>query len=350
MSVILVDGFDVYNGTGVNTGLQAKWLAAGASSGSHSLVAGRFGGQAYRSTQGVASSGAWASRPIAANASIAVGFAFRAVDSFDGVFIFWGLASGTYQVGLLLDSTGKLSACRNTAVDTGTVLGTTAAAAIALNTWHYIECEITVSDTVGVFKVYVDGVQVLNLTGLDTRNGTPTTIDTIQVGHRKSPNGASSGVRYDFDDIYVVDAATKLGERRVETLYPSADTAQKDLTPNSGTANFSRVNEAQVDGDTSYVQGSTVGNTDRYDLGDLTGAPATIDAVQVSCFGEKTDATSRSIALQVKSGATTSDGSNFALAASYGKLERLLTTDPNGGGAWSAAAVNALQVGPKITV
>ena len=93
-----------------------------------------------------------------------------------------------------------------------------------------------------------------------------------------------------------------------------------------------------------------MGDVDTYGFGDLGSTPSTIDAVQLTAFAEKTDAAARSIALQAKSGATTSDGGNFSLAATYGKFERLLTTDPNTSAAWGASAVNALQGGPKVTV
>jgi hypothetical protein len=51
----------------------------------------------------------------------------------------------------------------------------------------------------------------------------------------------------------------------------------------------------------------------------------------------------------VKSGATEVGGTDTALSTSYGWLTRVDTTDPNTGVAWTAAAVNALQVGAKVT-
>ena len=46
MAVTLIEGFDLYNGVGDNIGFKTKWLPS--SEAGHSLVAGRFGGQAYR--------------------------------------------------------------------------------------------------------------------------------------------------------------------------------------------------------------------------------------------------------------------------------------------------------------
>lgn len=349
MALTLIDGFDLYNGTGANTGLAAKYTVAQSGTGSGmSLTTGRFSGQCLRCTIGASSNqNVNVSRLFTAAGSVSMGFAFRRSSMGDSLPIWWLLNSGTYQVGLMSNADGSLTAGRYTAITTSTALGSSSPGVILLNTWHYIEIEITISDTVGVFKVYVDGVQVINLTSQDTRNGTPTTVDTYMLGSNKSPVGA--GANLDYDDLYLTDAATKLGERRVETLYPTSDVAQ-GFARSTGSTNYTLVDEAQVNGDTDYVQGSSVGDTDTYGLGDLSSTPSAIDGVQLAAFAMKTDAGSRSIALQAKSGATTSDGSNYTLAASYGKFERLLTTDPNTGSAWTASAVNALQGGPKVTV
>lgn len=346
MAVILVDGFDLYNGTGANTGVQAKW-SAGIGSSSYSLVAGRFGGQALRIAGNA--SGSATRRSFTANASVGIGMGFRGAtmpSANPGGNHFLLESAGTAMCGFRVTSAGAIEVGRYTSNTASTVLGTSSAGVIVSNTWHYVEVEVTISDTVGVFKVYVDGVQVLNLTAQDTRNGAPTTVDTIRIG----PDAAATTLgTFDYDDIYVVDAATKLGERRVETLYPTSDVAQ-GFARSTGATNYTLVDEAQVNGDTDYVQASSVSTVDTYGFGDLTGTPGTIDAVQFSCFAEKTDATARSIALQAISGATTSDGSNFSLAASYSKFERLMLTDPNGSIAWTAASVNALTGGPKVTV
>lgn len=252
----------------------------------------------------------------------------------------------TIQCGMKVDANGAINVYRYTSETAGTLLGASANGVIQPNTWHYIEVEVTISDTVGVFKVYVDGVQQVNLTGLDNKNTANAYASNIRFS---SASASGWNMSLDVDDFYLTDAATKLGERRVETIYPTSDVAQ-GFARSTGATNYTLVDEAQVNGDTDYVQGSSVGDTDTYGLGDLSSTPTAVDAVQVISFAEKTDAGSRSFALQVKSGATTSDGSNYALAASYGKFERLLTQDPNGPTAWTASAVNALQGGPKVTV
>jgi hypothetical protein len=348
MAAILVDGFDLYNGIVTNTGVQAKWTLS-ATTTSIAMVSGRFTGQAISIP--AFNAVRTAARSFTANASVSVGFAHNA-SVLPGANVIAPivslLSSSTFMVGLVITTTGALQAYRLTSISAGTQLGSNSVNCIAANTWHYIELEVTVSDTVGVFNVYVDGVQVLNLTSQDTRNGVPTTVDTVQFGSGGT-NGTTNGFTQLVDDLYVTNTATKLGERRVETLYPTSDVTQV-WGRSTGATNYTLVDEAQVNGDTDYVQTSAVNDRDTYGFGNLTGSPTTIDAVQVTAFAEKTDATARSIALQVISGVTTSDGANFALAASYGRFERLMTVDPNGSITWTATNVNALTGGPKVTV
>lgn len=346
MAVVLIDGLDVYNGIVTNTGIQAKWALVVTTN--LSMQTGRFGGQCCQWIESSSGTRGPGTRGLpSAYTSVGIGFAFRltvAVTS-TGVNPFVEFLSGTtYQLGMAVRSSGQLDFYRLTSLTAGTLLGSSATGVIVLNQWHYIEIGVAISDTVGTVTVKVDGTTVITLTGQDTNNsGGNVNVIAFQTGS----NGGTA--TYQVDDIYVVDSATTLGERRIETLYPTSDVAQ-GWTRSAGSDNYALVDETQVNGDTDYVQASVVNTVDTYGFQDVTGSPATIDAVQVSAFAEKTDATARSIALQVKSGATTSDGSNFGLNASYAKFERLLTTDPNGGGSWSASAVNALQGGPKVTV
>lgn len=346
MAIVAIDGFDTYNGGGTGTGMQSRWVNA---SGTPSMVAGRFGGQAFATPTTNTSAAAQLVLP-SSYASVSAGFALRVTDTPGATAtpnpMLSFLSGSTYQVGMRVTDQLALEVYRLTAVNAGTSLGASASNVLILNSWHYVEVEITISDTVGVFKVYVDGTLVINLTAQDTRNGTPTTVDTIRLGKH---NGVSGSGIFQIDDLYVTDTATKLGERRIETLYPTSDVAQ-GWGRSSGSTNYTLVDEAQVNGDTDYVQASVVGDVDTYGLGDLSSTPTTIDAVQVIGYGLKTDAAARSIALQVKSGATTSDGSNYTLTSTYGRFTRLLTTDPNTAAAWTATNVNALQGGPKVTV
>jgi hypothetical protein len=347
MAVVLVDGFDLYNGAGTNTGLQAKW--SGGNVASVLLTTGRFSsGQCVKIPQGAGQCNMVRGLP-SSYSSFSHGTAYRAETLPTSGAIASNCSyesSGTPQFGWQADNTGAIRVYRYSNLFTGTLLGATGSGVIGTNTWHYIEIEATISTTTGTINVWVDGVQQLTLTGVNNQNATATTVDSFRYGG----GGSFSSQWYqDMDDTYFTDSATRLGERRVETLYPTSDVAQ-GWTRSTGTTNYTLVDDPQANGDTDYVSTATPGTIDTYGFQDLTGSPATIDAVQVTAFAEKTDASTRAIGLQVISGATTSVGPNFYLNASYTKYDRILTLDPNGNVAWTATAVNALTGGPKVTI
>ena len=344
----MIDGFDIYSGVVTNTGLQAKWTAFSGRTAVLSMGTGRFGGHSAKVTAGNSGSYSYISRTFTAGSAFTVGVAFKcdALPIANGYPIVWLKESATVQLGLILSTTGQLSVYRMTSDTAGTLLGTESGTSISAGAFAYIEFSGTVHDTTGTITIKVNGATVISLSSQDTRNAGSGTVDTISIGQ---PTNAQGGGPYYYDDLYIIDSATSLGEFRVETLYPTSDVAQ-GFGRSAGSTNYTLVDEAQTNGDTDYVQGSSVGDVDTYGFGNLSSTPTSIAAVQMTAFAEKTDATSRSIALQVKSGATTSDGSDYALAATYGKFERILETDPNTSSAWTGSAVDAIQGGPKVTV
>jgi len=108
------------------------------------------------------------------------------------------------------------------------------------------------------------------------------------------------------------------------------------------------VNEPQEDGLTSYVYDSTAGHADLYTIATIASTPATTYAVTTRAYMQKSDAGSRTAAVQIKSGGTTVASSTLTLTTSgFQWTWRTDTTDPATGSAWAAAAVDAALIGPK---
>lgn len=343
MAIVIGDGFEGYNGTGTLTGLQAKWVC-GDTTGA-AIVTGRTGsGQALAVTGSTNRTQLW-SRFFSPVSALAFGFGFRYTSAFSGnnngnVYLY---GSGSTQIGLQFNDIGRVVVNRYSAVETPTLLGQSLAGVIIPGTWQYVECEVTIHDTTGTVKVWVDNNLVVDLSGVDTRNA-GTTVDQIAFGIR-STNIASVS---NYDDIYVVDTNTRIGEDCFfEVLAPVTDDSVA-WTRSAGSDNYALVDEAQTDGDTTYIESSTVSQVDRYTFADMSNTPSSIKAVIMTSFAKKSAAGYRSINLQVVSGATTSDGAAYGLPLSYARQERILETDPNTSSAWSAAAVNALKGGVKL--
>jgi hypothetical protein len=135
----------------------------------------------------------------AANESdvLTVGFAYR-ISSLSASRPFLILRSDTAAVAhdtIRVTTAGAIEALLGGT--TGGIIGSSATGLIAINTWYYIECQVTLHDTAGAVTVRRNGSNVLSLSGVDTKlAGTKTVFDTI--GLRSSSSTTSL-----FDDLYI---------------------------------------------------------------------------------------------------------------------------------------------------
>lgn len=340
MAIVFMEGFDFYNSSQGLLGAASRWTFTTTSTGLITVSAGRFGGQRlYLDGQDGKIEAAWPT-PISQGS---FGFAYNCnLGGQNGATpTFSVLTGGTQQCGVNVRSDGLIAAMRGTTQVVNSVVPV-----IQLNTWHYIELEFEIADVGGRLTVYVDGAQVCTFSG-DTANS-GTTANGVFMN-----SGASGFGRLGYyDDIYISDSSTRLGECRIETLRPSADASPLTLTPNSGAVHYDRVN-ATVAQSVTYNQGVAVGLEDRYDLSNLSSIPATVHAIQLGVVANKTDANAKAIALSADDGTTVYYSGQIPLGASATILNntnrKLLNTNPSGG-AWTGAIVNALKAGVRIDV
>lgn len=324
MSITWMDGFDLYTSTNDGTTKYTDWV------GFESYPTGRLGvGQCIN--WGGNSYINFPANHGSTTADLSIGFAGR-YENLNNAGMILELRNGTTQICQLeINSAGSLIAKRG-----GTTLGTSAAGVIATNTWAYIETEFTRHASAGVFKVYANGVQVLNLTAQNTG---ASDIDGVRVG--------AGNTQMYIDDLYVTNTATKLGECRIDTLRPSADTATKDWTASTGVNNYACVDDTTFD-TADYVSAASAGNKDYYNCADLSFNPASVFAVQVTTFAKKDDANTRTFRGNVKSSSSEANGATRGLSTSYSIYSDIFETDPNGSVAWTQASVNAAQVGIEV--
>ena len=113
--------------------------------------------------------------------------------------------------------------------------------------------------------------------------------------------------------------------------------------------NYGAVAEAQQDATTSYVYDSVPGHADFYGIAAIASTPLTTFAVTTRAYAIKSDAGTRTAAVQLKSGSSTVASPTVVLTTSNWQWAwRHDTTDPATGAAWTAAAVNVAQVGPVV--
>lgn len=287
------------------------------------------------------------SKILDAQATWIVGFAWRAVTAVPAATPIISFYDGaTQHIYLTPDGLNHLQIVRGG----GTVLGTGATVITSGTGFHYIEMKVTISDTVGVASLKIDGATELNLTGIDTRNAGNATADRFYL----SNVGANTNIDYDYDDLYVCDGTgatnnTFLGDVRVQAIFPSGDGNSSVLVGSDGNSvnNSLLVDETSPNSDTDYVESSTPGDKDTYAMGNVTPTAGTVFGVQMLPYAKKTDAGSRSIVSVTRLSTTEEDSAAKALAGSYTYLPDIRETKP-GGGAWTITDVNAMEAGVKV--
>lgn len=221
--------------------------------------------------------------------------------------------------------------------------------------WHRFEVKIVVNDTVGSIDILIDrsfgtdfatATQVSSVFIGDTQSGASSFTDIIEF---LSVPAATLETEVLWDDITLNDDAgtrnnTWMGDIKIQTLRPNADTAQKDMTPSTGTTNFNLVDDAPGPDTSDFVTPDTVLDKDLYAATDLGGTGTIVNAVQVKAFAAKGDVGTPTIKLLVKSGAT--EGSSASQTLTAAKFHsNIFETDPNTTGDWNVNTVNAIEIG-----
>jgi hypothetical protein len=337
MAVLFFDGFDSYSSSSsFALGMQSEGWVPSSQANFGGMTTGRFGGQAFAPH----SSNGWR-RTFAALSQFTFGASFRYQSGGTALHLLFGTGANR-QVCLVFHTNGSVAITRDT-----TTLVTSAAGVMQLNVWKTLELEVVISDTVGRVSLYVDGALVAEVTNVDTANGS-TTVDSVQLGGNVIGGSINSG-SHDWDDLYMTDSATKpANPLRVETIYPSADGGTLQFTPATGSSHFALVDEA-IAGTAAndFLSSDTVGNVDELELQNLSNIPADILSVKAFGYFYKTDVGVRGATLGVKSGATVSESAEKIVSQNGDRISLQMDVNPNGGGAWNAAAVNALLIRPR---
>ena len=113
--------------------------------------------------------------------------------------------------------------------------------------------------------------------------------------------------------------------------------------------NYQSVNEPQQDAATSYVYDSTVNDADFYNIGTIASTPASTIMTTTRAYMQKSDAGTRTAAVQLKSGSTTVASPTLTLSAgSWQWAWRNDLVDPATSLAWTSTGVNNVTIGPVV--
>lgn len=180
-------------------------------------------------------------------------------------------ATNTELYSLNMLPNGSLTISQNNA--TGSVLATTSGPVITPQTWHYLEMEV---NTAGNWVLRIDDATGTNTPILQAPLSGGT-VGLMFLGRRNTTG--SIAITY-FDDIFLRDTNgtvnnSWLGDRRIATMFPNADTADagwtpeyyKEISPGIATLGFLQAGSSTVWNSTAVIKTSpatalNIGNQD----------------------------------------------------------------------------------------
>lgn len=337
-----IEGFESFGTTTANAvvGLAQKWDVCSGDS-NFTVRAGRVSGQSVR----VGTAAPVLGKFVPNNDTFIAGFGFyqdslaggpsQILKFYDGVIV-----QGTLEI----QTNGLWKYYRVT----GNLLGTSSGSAITTGVWSYIEIKVKIHSSTGTVDIWVDGANVLSLTGQNTNGSGTTQINRVQFTGSQNTNDHTQ-----LDDIYILDNTGSfnnavLGPRVVKMIVPASDAGTNQYTPDSGSTHYDRLTENPQDS-TTYLE-STVSD-DRELFGMTTLNLKSVAGLQMNTVAKVTDNTVYSLKNSIHTGGgspTDSDDTAQTVADSnYLTQSRVVETNPETSALWNQTQVNGAQFGFK---
>jgi|WetSurMetagenome_2_1015567.scaffolds.fasta_scaffold130337_2 hypothetical protein len=254
------------------------------------------------------------------------------------------------HVSLRYDATAHLTLCRD-----ATVLATSTNT-LSLNTWYHVEIKATIGDAAdspsGRYEVRIDGSATNWIpdsgTGKDTRNSGNASIGSFRLYSRGATDTSTNNHR--FQDVYVLNttgavASDFVGPCRFAICRPAAVGATAEWTGNYAD-NWQNACDQYADGDTTFNQSSTAGQTDQFTMSDV---PAgTVHAIQHVIMAKRDAGGARTIRPVTRISGSDYNGTTVTVAASYLFLTEALSISPASSAQFTDTEVNALEGGYEL--
>lgn len=215
-----------------------------------------------------------------------------------------------------------------------------------LNIWNFVEMRFDLE--ANKFQLYMTETLVME------KAITNPTFDFYEV-RAQLVTGSGSGLLLNCDDLYLLDGAgtynnERIGKCNTLTRFPTADDT-KGMTPDTGTVNFSRVNQAVPDGDSSYVYANVAGATDLYTntTAIVTVDDAAIRAITIAPNVRMLEPDSLSVTAVVKVGTSEAVGYRMKLkAATYTSEKHIFEVSPATSLPWTPTEAQNVKFGQRI--
>jgi len=213
-------------------------------------------------------------------------------------------------------------------------------------TWAYVEVKWTVDKVAGVCIIHVNGVEIMNYSGVlfcDTYPNAPPPVAWTSIKYLGCTSTTTSPLlTMRMDSFYLLDQvapnASFLGDINIKVLLTDADGPTVAWTPTGG-ANFANVNDNPPNGDTSYNAATALGTVDLYSFQPVGVTPI---AAQQCIYVRRTVPGSAGIQSVFRAGSTNYNSPAQAVPNdTYSFLRFPYDTSPATGIAFTAAEIDS---------
>ena len=250
-------------------------------------------------------------------------------------------SSNNAMVSIVVTPSGAIQARSGGAY--GAALGTSGPAVILANAWQHVEAKVFMSATVGTVEVRVEGITVLNLTGL-VLSANPVN----QFVSYFSGSNFVGGLMYQKDLVEWDGAGAInnnfLGSVQVMELLPDSDIAFP-WAASTGTTGYNLIDDAPPNEDTDYIYAiDPPPAAAKFGLSNLPVNVTSVKALMAIHRSRKTDGGDGNAQTGLISGASTALGADRPITTTYTYWLDVIETDPATAAAWTPGAVNAAQL------
>jgi len=227
----------------------------------------------------------------------------------------------------------------------GTYLTETANGVLPRYKWFYLEIKAYIHDTNGSVEIRIDGKKILDVTGLNTKNGTTDYVDFYRLWGCPYYSG---DIR--FDDIYICNSEGTinndfLGDVNVKLLMPNGVGSNTDWTPSAGD-NYACVDEIEPN-TSDYVYTTVSGAYDTYSFETI--PSGIIHGIQQSFYGNRGTGGDRTFKAAARIGGVNYPmNSVMTLTDTYGYKFVLNEVSPATTSGWTSDEINSAEFGMKM--
>lgn len=350
MSLIWMDGFEHYGTSTTGRNNMLDGVYAELTDGPTTAVA-RTGSKSQRITEGNNASTVTSLRRVFPGGDETIGgigFALwiSALPNIDNAWSYQIVnASNIPHFSITLRTDGRLRIYRG---NNDTLLYETDVPVFVAGAWQHFEFSYILDASAGGIECRLNGVTVANVTGVNTMG---TTEGAAQFRVRRASNPFRTYEAY-IDDLFAWNTTGSfnndfVGDRRVLTLYPDADTANADYSIIGAAAGYQAIDETVPNDETDYISFASAGSPapiGDFGLQDVPAEVATILAVQTYVRMRKDDAGDCNVQTSLLSGANETEGADRAITEEWTYWMDVFETNPATGAPWTRDDFNAAQL------